>query len=115
MDSSDTFKLSAHSSQTVKFSNIRTVSGLELILNRTEVNLHLDVPGRLRGDGGDEAAAAHAALVVVLADGDLVARQRGRGGYGVVPAGKRNVSDSQTHLIMSHVIVITFPDASMRQ
>ena len=32
LDSSDTFKLSAHSSQTVKLSNIQTVSELELIL-----------------------------------------------------------------------------------
>ena len=87
-----TFKLSAHSSQTVKFSNIRTVSGLELILNRTEVNLHLDVPRGLCGDGGDEAAVTRAAVVVVLADGDLVAGQRRRGGYGVVPAGGKGTS-----------------------
>ena len=33
LDSSDTFKLSAHSSQTVKFSNIQTVSKLKLILS----------------------------------------------------------------------------------
>ena len=33
LDSSDTFKLSAHSSQTAKFSNIQTVSKLELILS----------------------------------------------------------------------------------
>ena len=39
LDSLDAFKLSAHSSQTVKFSNIRTVSELELILTLKSRNL----------------------------------------------------------------------------
>ena len=50
--------------------------------------LHLDVPCRL-GGGGYEAAAAADAVVVVLADRYLVARQSGRGGEGIVPGQRK--------------------------
>ena len=59
--------------------------------------LHLDVPrrpgrhgGEVEGGGGDEPASVAAeAVVVVLADGHLVARQCGRGGQGVVSARRK--------------------------
>ena len=47
--------------------------------------LHLDVPRRLGNGGGEEAAAAAHAVIVVLSDGDLVARHSGRGSEGIVP------------------------------
>ena len=51
--------------------------------------LHLDVPRRPGRHGGEMEGGGDEAVVVVLADGHLVARQCGRGGQGVVSARRK--------------------------